>query len=89
MSAWMRHPDLPADQLIQVDDLAVPHHQGAGWEIAEAPKSGPQPRRTPEAATPQPEQPVAPEPAEEADAEPSEPAPAPSKRRAAAKESDK
>ena len=28
----MRHPDLPAEQTIEVDALAVPHHAGSGWE---------------------------------------------------------
>lgn len=27
----MRHPDLPADQTIEVDALAAPHHAGSGW----------------------------------------------------------
>ncbi|MFE2041675.1 hypothetical protein ACFXAZ_12225 [Streptomyces sp. NPDC059477] len=30
----MTHPDLP-DQPIEVDEAAVPHHQAAGWQIAE------------------------------------------------------
>ncbi|MFE2046360.1 hypothetical protein ACFXAZ_36660 [Streptomyces sp. NPDC059477] len=32
----MTHPDLP-DQPIEVDEAAVPHHQAAGWQIAENP----------------------------------------------------
>lgn len=34
---WMRHPDLPDDQLIQVDRLQVPHYGSAGWVETEAP----------------------------------------------------
>jgi len=30
----MTHPDL-AEQLIEVDEMSVPHHQAAGWEITE------------------------------------------------------
>lgn len=32
----MIHPDLP-DQPIRVREDAVPHHQAAGWQIADAP----------------------------------------------------
>ncbi|MET8826524.1 hypothetical protein ABZX40_28355 [Streptomyces sp. NPDC004610] len=32
----MTHPGLP-DQPIEVDEAAVPHHQAAGWQIAEDP----------------------------------------------------
>ncbi len=28
----MEHPDLP-DQQIQVDEVSVPHHQAAGWQV--------------------------------------------------------
>jgi hypothetical protein len=85
----MRHSDLPPDQLVQVDDLAVPHHQAAGWEVVEAPKPGPAPRRTPGQAPVLSEQPPEPERSTEDAAPEPEPAPTPSKRRAAAKESDK
>lgn len=110
MSAWMRHPDLPETQLIQVDDLAVPHHQAAGWAVADPPPPAPRPPLTPQASAERPSEPpapeaappVEPEAAPEPDAQPApeapedaapepdeEPAPAtaPSKRRAAAKES--
>ncbi|MFE9923270.1 hypothetical protein ACFYQA_17295 [Streptomyces sp. NPDC005774] len=30
----MTHPDLP-EQPIEVDELSVPHHQAAGWQVAE------------------------------------------------------
>ncbi|MFG2515963.1 hypothetical protein [Streptomyces sp. NPDC048584] len=30
----MTHPDLP-EQRIVVDELSVPHHQAAGWQITE------------------------------------------------------
>jgi hypothetical protein len=44
MSAvWMRHPELPDDQLIEVDPLQVPHHAAAGWVKTDAPT----PRRSP------------------------------------------
>ncbi|MEH0442444.1 MULTISPECIES: hypothetical protein [unclassified Streptomyces] len=36
-TVWMRHPSLPADQLIQVPEVSLPHHQAAGWEVTEAP----------------------------------------------------
>jgi hypothetical protein len=36
-TAWMRHPDLPADQLIEIDERLVPGHRAAGWEVTEAP----------------------------------------------------
>jgi hypothetical protein len=29
----MNHPTLPADQVIDVDPIAVPHHQAAGWQV--------------------------------------------------------
>jgi len=35
---WMRHPDLPDDQLIRVDEVSVPHHRAAGWVVADAPE---------------------------------------------------
>ncbi len=31
----MEHPDLP-DQQIEVDEVSVPHHQAAGWQVVEA-----------------------------------------------------
>ncbi|MGW0821835.1 hypothetical protein [Streptomyces sp. NPDC002845] len=31
----MTHPSLPADQRIEVDEVSVPHHQAAGWQIVE------------------------------------------------------
>jgi hypothetical protein len=30
----MAHPDLP-DQPIEVDEVSVPHHQAAGWQVVE------------------------------------------------------
>jgi hypothetical protein len=33
MSVRMNHPTLPADQVIDVDPIAVPHHQAAGWQV--------------------------------------------------------
>lgn len=32
----MRHPTLPPEQEIEVDEGAVPHHTGAGWQIVPA-----------------------------------------------------
>ncbi|SMF86126.1 hypothetical protein [Streptomyces sp. Amel2xC10] len=40
-TVWMRHPTLPPEQLIEVPERAVPHHQAAGWEIAEPPAPKP------------------------------------------------
>lgn len=37
MTTWMRHPQLPSDQLIEVDDMSVPHHRSAGWTVTTAP----------------------------------------------------
>lgn len=34
---WMRHPDLPSDQLIRVDEASVPHHRAAGWTVTKPP----------------------------------------------------
>lgn len=31
MTVIMRHPTLPEEQEIEVDEGAVPHHAGAGW----------------------------------------------------------
>lgn len=30
----MTHPDLP-EQPIEVDEMSVPHHQAAGWQVAD------------------------------------------------------
>lgn len=38
---WMRHPDLPKDQLIKVDEVSVPHHRAAGWVVTVAPPAPP------------------------------------------------
>lgn len=38
---WMRHPTLPPEQLIQVPETSIPHHQAAGWEITEEPAPKP------------------------------------------------
>jgi hypothetical protein len=40
-TVWMRHPTLPPEQLVEVPEKSVPHHQAAGWEIAEAPAPKP------------------------------------------------
>lgn len=32
----MRHPTLPPEQEIEVDEGAVPHHAGAGWQVVPA-----------------------------------------------------
>lgn len=37
MTVHMSHPDLPDDQLIAVDEAAVPLHRAAGWVVVEAP----------------------------------------------------
>ena len=37
MTVRMRHPDLPNDQQISVDEAAVPLHRAAGWAVVEAP----------------------------------------------------
>lgn len=42
-TVWMRHPSLPAEQLIEVPESSVPHHQAAGWELTEAPPPKPAP----------------------------------------------
>lgn len=36
----MTHPDLP-EQPIEVDEASVPHHQAAGWQVAETPPPEP------------------------------------------------
>ncbi|WP_228915906.1 hypothetical protein [Streptomyces sp. DH20] len=36
----MTHPDLP-EQPIEVDEASVPHHQAAGWQVAENPPPEP------------------------------------------------
>lgn len=36
-TVWMRHPDLPPEQLIAVDEASVPHHRSAGWVVTTAP----------------------------------------------------
>jgi hypothetical protein len=50
-TVWMRHPDLPQDQLIQVSESSAPHHQAAGWEITDppTPPARPAPRTAAEA----------------------------------------
>lgn len=51
-TVWMRHPNLPPEQLIQVPQVSVAHHQAAGWEVTDAPpKPKPTPRKA-EAAVP-------------------------------------
>lgn len=30
----MTHPELP-DRRIEVDEVSVPHHQAAGWQVVE------------------------------------------------------
>ncbi|MCQ9178949.1 hypothetical protein KMT30_07865 [Streptomyces sp. IBSBF 2953] len=56
-TVWMRHPTLPPEQLIEVPEISIPHHQAAGWEITDAPaKPQPAPRKAAaaeEAAPPQ------------------------------------
>ncbi|WP_432124062.1 hypothetical protein [Streptomyces sp. C10-9-1] len=33
----MDHPDLPAEQQIEVDEAAVAHYRAAGWRVADDP----------------------------------------------------
>lgn len=33
----MRHPDLPADQVIETDEATVPHYASAGWVVTDPP----------------------------------------------------
>jgi hypothetical protein len=33
----MAHPNLPADQQIEVAETAVPHYRAAGWQVVEDP----------------------------------------------------
>ncbi|MFF0597923.1 hypothetical protein [Streptomyces antibioticus] len=44
-TVWMRHPGLPPEQLVEVPERAVPHHQAAGWETVEPP--APEPKLPP------------------------------------------
>lgn len=39
----MKHPELPDGQLIEVDDLSVPHYRAAGWVVTDAPPPAPRP----------------------------------------------
>jgi hypothetical protein len=34
---WMKHPDLPPEQMIEVQEQSVPHYQAAGWSVTDAP----------------------------------------------------
>ncbi|MEU3281771.1 hypothetical protein [Streptomyces antibioticus] len=49
-TVWMRHPALPSEQLIQVPETSVPHHQAAGWEVTEPPAPKPKPAAAVEAS---------------------------------------
>lgn len=84
MTTWMKHPKLPPDQLIEVDDASVPHHRSAGWTVTEAPPPPPRPDLD-DAPAPASEPPSesAPEP------EPEPQAPKAARRAAAPKEADK
>lgn len=44
---WMRHPDLPEDQLIEAAEQQVPHYQSSGWEVTDAPQKPAPNRKTP------------------------------------------
>lgn len=37
MTAWMNHPILPADQLIEVPESAVQGHRQMGWKVTDPP----------------------------------------------------
>lgn len=50
--AWIKHPDLPDVDPVEVDALSVPHHQAAGWETVPAPERGPIVRMKPPAGLP-------------------------------------
>ncbi|WP_329214797.1 hypothetical protein OG352_05190 [Streptomyces sp. NBC_01485] len=64
-TVWMRHPNLPPEQLIQVPESSIPHHQAGGWEVTEAP---PKPKSAPRKAAESADSvPLAPQP--EADGE--------------------
>lgn len=56
-TVWMRHPTLPPEQLVEVPEISVPHHQAAGWEVTEAPAPPKPPARKAAAA----EEPVPPQ----------------------------
>lgn len=50
MSVRMRHPGLPPDQTIAVDERAVPHHGAAGWQVVThtpEPAAEPEPQEQP------------------------------------------
>lgn len=37
MTAWMNHPILPPDQLIQIPEDAVQGHRQMGWKVTDPP----------------------------------------------------
>ena len=41
MSKWMKHPNLPESQLIEVDESTVSGHQRMGWQITDPPPPPP------------------------------------------------
>jgi hypothetical protein len=52
----MRHPTLPADQIIEAQDIQVHHYQASGWEVIpddDPPGDGPpeSPAESPEETT--------------------------------------
>jgi hypothetical protein len=42
----MRHPSLPEEQQITVNEAAVPHHRSAGWIVVDTPAPEPDPAAT-------------------------------------------
>lgn len=34
-TVWMRHPELPEHQLIEVAEEAIPHHSRSGWQVVD------------------------------------------------------
>lgn len=93
MSVRLRHPGLPDDQVIRVEDLAVPHYRASGWDLVpddepDPADSAPVPARTPQqAAESAAADPDAPAPTETPAPDP-EPAPDKTPRRRATKEAD-
>jgi hypothetical protein len=42
-TVWMAHPDLPPEQIIEVDEVSVPHHGASGWVVTDPPPPAPRP----------------------------------------------
>lgn len=41
--AWISHPSLDGGQrMVEVPDESLPHHQRAGWEVADPPGAPPE-----------------------------------------------